>query len=181
MKVLTLKQVLDLKAEMRDKWRGSFQTFSEALWVHREALLDAAERVARQEAYAAEPDGYDSPELAALQLPDQEPMPRQVARLTTGSGADDERVRARIAELAPEFYQAFNSRPLLIDRDAWTTNPRAATLPQIEAWYLARGVRCTVEMVGKHLNFVHASLVPVPCPTCRRNDGYGHEAWCVHA
>jgi hypothetical protein len=26
------------------------------------ALLDAAERLARQEAYAAEPDGYDTPE-----------------------------------------------------------------------------------------------------------------------
>jgi hypothetical protein len=37
----------------------------DALWEHREDLLDAAERVARQQAYANQPDGYDTPEHVA--------------------------------------------------------------------------------------------------------------------
>jgi len=34
---------------------------AEWLWKNREALISAAETIARQEAYADEPDGYDSP------------------------------------------------------------------------------------------------------------------------
>lgn len=40
------------------------ESFDSWLREHAEALLDAAERVARQEAYANEPDGYDSPNPA---------------------------------------------------------------------------------------------------------------------
>lgn len=68
---LTLEQIAEGR-ELDDLAHSTFDrtsaraAFAEWLIKHAEALLDAAERVARQEAYAAEPDGYDSPKLADL-------------------------------------------------------------------------------------------------------------------
>ena len=62
---LTLEQVLELR-RLAEAGKTSRQVFEERFLGDWSALLDAAERVARQEIYKNEPDGYDSPELADL-------------------------------------------------------------------------------------------------------------------
>jgi hypothetical protein len=68
--MLTLEQIAEGRRRLAeyDTSTDGRVTRARDAWLieHAEALLDAAERVAHQEAYANGPDGYDSPELADL-------------------------------------------------------------------------------------------------------------------
>ncbi len=155
---------------------------------HAEALLDAAERVARQEAsfgaggysgngpMAATGTGGSGAELRAFTDPDgrvtivggggQGSLPAELRQVVqpepvpqTTDKAISEAACLRIVELSKDFQREFAARPIAIERGVRVSNPHAATLEIVEAWYLSRGVRCTVEMVGREMRFVRAALV----------------------
>lgn len=133
--MLTLEQVQELR-RLADAGKTSRQLFEERFLGSWSALLDAAERVARQVAYAAEPDGYDSPKVheahAARQRADRD---AEVSR----RGAE-----ALAADLEAECLAEFRWRPF-VSRGTRTTDPQTFGPEDVEAWYAARGVVVQVE------------------------------------
>lgn len=49
----------------------------------------------------------------------------------------------RLTELEPQFVAEFGTRPLLMDRTQ-RAQGNAASLPEIEAWFLRHGIVCRV-------------------------------------
>lgn len=100
---------------------GSWARWQDWLTANAEALLDAAERVARQELYANEPDGYDSWQVHEAWA-----------------------ARLKATELEAECWAEFKHRPL-VARGAYATNPHAFGPELVEAWYASRGVIVRVD------------------------------------
>jgi hypothetical protein len=166
--MLSLEQVEEgrrLRAR-RETEPGGYDDFEEWLEDHTPALLDAAERVARQEAYANEPDGYDTPDPKAE-------ADRERGRQTRER--EEAEIKRKLAgvlqDIEPVLAKTLKDAPILTERGAHATNPHAWSLERIEAWLLARGVRARVAMVERRVTLESATLVNHRRPRCEECAG----------
>lgn len=126
----------------------------EELFRNHEALLDAAERVAREHGATTAAGATD--EVAAFPAPlDAAAAPG--ARLESMLGTDA--ARARLAELAPAFAAAFGD-----DQGAQLKQRRfrAATLDDFQRWYRERGLHVNLKVMGDRLMYDFVGLIEPP-------------------
>lgn len=127
--------------------------------VHVEALLDAAERVAREAASRVEPNIYHNVNWTEVGRTEREleyglayDDASEEERAAVIDSTLDTAFAARVEELRPELMAWLRGRPILTERGARTVSPHAVTLEQIESWLGYHGVLSRVRMVGLELH-----------------------------
>lgn len=168
--MLTLEQIEEgrqLVADGAVNRPADYEAATCWLWENIHEFLDAAERVARQEAYAAEPAAYDPPQAHEAHVARLRADAERGRLAREKEYAEEQAAVARVlADVGPVLTRMLDGLPIAVERGQYLTNPEAWSLERIERWLLDRGVRARVAMVGRELTFETASLVDRKRPRC---------------